>query len=60
MRTKMNNQKIDQLIITPIPHNGHGQVYQTNLWDILRQVHDCPSDIDLLIGPKKEQNEQTL
>jgi hypothetical protein len=41
------------LILTPIKHDGPGDVYKTNLMDILRDVTHPNVGIDFLIGPKK-------
>jgi len=40
------------LVLTPVPHDGPGQVFQTNAWDILREVTEPTELVDCLIGAK--------
>jgi hypothetical protein len=49
----MTHNLAHDLILIPIPHDGPGQVYQTNLLDIMRDVTNPSVGFDLLVGPPK-------
>jgi hypothetical protein len=49
--------KVPDLVLTKIAHDGPGDLYQSNLWDVMRALVTPATSIDLLVGDKQQHTD---